>query len=88
MSSGEWMSSNWPVCPISDAPHRMGSALTYARRYALFTLGLVLWFTAELYHGHELGLAERVVTADQSLWPLIVVHGVWNTVGFWGTYAS
>ncbi|MGF6313433.1 hypothetical protein ABIB82_007567 [Bradyrhizobium sp. i1.8.4] len=39
-SSGEWMSSEWPVCPISEinAPHRMGSALTYARRYALFAL--------------------------------------------------
>src|SRR6202043_4201325 len=25
-SSGEWVSSDWPVCPISDtaAPHRMG----------------------------------------------------------------
>ena len=39
-SSGEWMSSDWPVCPISEtaAPHRMGSALTYARRYSLFAL--------------------------------------------------
>src|ERR1700716_4132698 len=39
-SSGEWVSSEWPVCPISDtaSPHRMGAALTYARRYALFTL--------------------------------------------------
>src|SRR5712672_1739027 len=39
-SSGEWMSSDWPVCPIGDAsaPQRMGAALTYARRYALFTL--------------------------------------------------
>src|SRR3974377_1272546 len=39
-SSGEWVSSDWPVCPISDtaAPHRMGAALTYARGYALFTL--------------------------------------------------
>src|SRR3954469_16379405 len=39
-SSGQWMSSDWPVCPVSDtaAPHRMGAALTYARRYALFTL--------------------------------------------------
>src|SRR6202521_1985999 len=39
-SSGEWVSSDWPVCPISDtaAPHRTGAALTYARRYALFTL--------------------------------------------------
>jgi ERF superfamily len=39
-SSGEWLSSDWPVCPISDtgSPQRMGAALTYARRYALFTL--------------------------------------------------
>ena len=39
-SSGEWISSEWPVCPVSEtaAPHRMGAALTYARRYALFTL--------------------------------------------------
>ena len=39
-SSGEWMSSDWPVCPVCEtaAPHRMGAALTYARRYALFTL--------------------------------------------------
>ena len=37
---GEWISSDWPVCPVSEtaAPHRMGAALTYARRYALFTL--------------------------------------------------
>ncbi len=39
-SSGEWLSSEWPVCPTSEtaAPRRMGAALTYARRYALFTL--------------------------------------------------
>src|SRR3979490_2945177 len=36
-SAGEWLSSEWPVCPISDtgSPQRMGAALTYARRYAL-----------------------------------------------------
>ena len=39
-SSGEWISSDWPVCALSETatPHRMGAALTYARRYALFTL--------------------------------------------------
>jgi hypothetical protein len=39
-SSGEWLSSDWPVCAVTDmtAPRRMGAALTYARRYALFTL--------------------------------------------------
>jgi len=39
-SSGEWIASDWPVCRIAETatPHRMGAALTYARRYALFTL--------------------------------------------------
>src|SRR6516164_4650095 len=39
-SSGEWVSSDWPVCPVGETatPHKMGAALTYARRYALFTL--------------------------------------------------
>jgi ERF superfamily len=39
-ASGEWISSDWPVCSSGEtaAPHRMGAALTYARRYALFAL--------------------------------------------------
>jgi len=39
-ASGEWIASEWPVCPIAETerPQRMGAALTYARRYALFTL--------------------------------------------------
>ncbi|OLB75943.1 MAG: hypothetical protein AUI16_10240 [Alphaproteobacteria bacterium 13_2_20CM_2_64_7] len=39
-ASGEWIASEWPVCPIAEManPQRMGAALTYARRYALFTL--------------------------------------------------
>ena len=39
-ASGEWIASDWPVCPIAETanPQRMGAALTYARRYALFTL--------------------------------------------------
>lgn len=39
-ASGEWLSSDWPVCATAEtaSPHRMGAALTYARRYALFTL--------------------------------------------------
>jgi len=37
---GEWIGSNWPICAIgeTETPHRMGAALTYARRYALFSL--------------------------------------------------
>jgi hypothetical protein len=39
-ASGEWIASDWPVCPIAETanPQRMGAALTYERRYALFTL--------------------------------------------------
>jgi ERF superfamily protein len=39
-ASGEWIASDWPVCPVADtaSPRRMGAALTYARRYALFAL--------------------------------------------------
>ena len=39
-ASGEWIASDWPVCALAElpAPHRMGAALSYARRYALFTL--------------------------------------------------
>ena len=39
-SSGEWIASDWPVCPVSEtaSPRRMGAAVTYARRYALFAL--------------------------------------------------
>jgi hypothetical protein len=39
-ASGEWIASDWPFCAVSETatPHRMGAALTYARRYALFTL--------------------------------------------------
>src|SRR5436309_3404204 len=39
-ASGEWISSDWRVCPISEtaSPQRTGAAPTYARRYAPFAL--------------------------------------------------
>jgi hypothetical protein len=39
-ASGEWIASDWPVCLIAETerPQRMGAALTYARRYSLFTM--------------------------------------------------
>src|SRR6266478_9705430 len=35
-ASGEWIASDCPVCQVSETatPHRVGAALTYARRYA------------------------------------------------------
>src|SRR5262245_37375521 len=39
-SSGEWISSDWPVCQISDiaSAQRVGVAPTYPRRYAVSAL--------------------------------------------------
>jgi hypothetical protein len=39
-ASGEWIASDWPVCALGDVaiPQRMGLALTYARRYSLFSI--------------------------------------------------
>jgi len=38
-ASGEWVASLWPVCHTAEVSAQMkGAALTYARRYALFTL--------------------------------------------------
>src|SRR5215472_1241239 len=33
-ASGEWIASDWPVCPVAETAnaHRMGAVLTYARR--------------------------------------------------------
>src|SRR5215475_7830319 len=43
-SSGEWIASDWPVCHVAETatPHRMGAALTYARRYALLPWSALL----------------------------------------------
>jgi tagatose-1,6-bisphosphate aldolase non-catalytic subunit AgaZ/GatZ len=62
-SSGEWMSSDWPVCPISETatPHRMGAALTYARRYALFTL---VGIAGEMISTHPISSLRRYQTQD------------------------
>ncbi len=67
----------WPFAALRQDP-----GTPYALRpsaawgYGLFTLSLLLWFTTEIFNGSELGLAERAVTADQTLWPLVVVASV------------
>ena len=37
-ASGEWLGSRYPVHPVKADPQGEGSALTYARRYALMAL--------------------------------------------------
>ncbi len=67
----------WPVAAMRqdpDAPNALRPSAAWG--FGLFTLSLLLWFTVELFNGSELGLAERAVTADQTLWPLVVVLSV------------
>jgi hypothetical membrane protein len=67
----------WPLAAIRGDP---GTPYCLRPRVAymavLFNLALLVWFTIELFNGPLLGLAERAVTADQSLWPLAVVVSV------------
>lgn len=37
-SSGQWFSSRYPVRPVQATPQGLGSAITYARRYALMAM--------------------------------------------------
>jgi hypothetical protein len=67
----------WPIAAIRrepDAP--LGLRLGAAVAITSVTLAVEMWFVIELFHGPELGLAERTVTADQSIWPLLVVLSV------------
>jgi len=44
-------------------------------------LGLLVWFAAELVtRGGQVGLAERVLTEAQAVWPLAVVLTCWRSV--------
>jgi hypothetical membrane protein len=67
----------WPIAAVRREPGApFGLRPAAAVVVTSFTLALLVWFTIELFHGPELGLAERTVTADQSIWPLLVVLSV------------
>ena len=67
-ASGEWLSSEWPVCPIAEtsAPRRMGAALTYARRYALFTLVGIAG--EDDLDAPDLGVTDRLASFRRPVW--------------------
>jgi hypothetical membrane protein len=67
----------WPIAAIRREPYAP-FGLRPVAAYAItgVTVALLVWFTVELFHGPLLGLAERAVTADQSIWPLLVALSV------------
>jgi hypothetical membrane protein len=74
----------WPLAAIRKdlgAPFGLRPAAAYAT--TAVTLVVLAWFTIELFNGPQLGLAERAVTVDQSIWPLIVVLSVLATSQRW-----
>jgi hypothetical membrane protein len=67
----------WPLAAMSrdpDAPYGLRPRVTY--RVLLVNLALLAWFTVELFNGPLLGLAERLITADEATWPLAVVLSI------------
>jgi len=80
-SSGEWVSSEWPVCPVSEtaSPRRMGAALTYARRYALFTLVGIAG--EDDLDAPDLGQAPESGSEAQSVTPVPRGHSNGGTAG-------
>ena len=41
---------------------------------ALALVGLLLWFAVMLQVGTAVGLVERILTAAEALWPIVVVQ--------------
>ena len=96
--------SQWAVPAIADVfkPQPQVSFLDYVRgNVGGFVLWAAIgWivggFIEEcLFRGFLLTRVSQLfangifyVLLGRNLWPLIVVHGVWNTVGIWSTYAS
>jgi hypothetical membrane protein len=67
----------WPLAAIRREPAApFGLRPAAALAITCATLAVEVWFVIELFNGPELGLAERTVAADQSIWPLLVVTSV------------
>lgn len=63
----------------SSVPDGLRPAVSAVAAGALF--GLLVWFAAELMTGGgQVGLAERVLTEAQAVWPLVVVLTCWRSM--------
>jgi uncharacterized protein DUF998 len=72
----------WPLGGLrrgSSVPGGLRPAVAAVAAGAL--LGLFVWFAAELMtRGGQVGLAERILTGAQAVWPLAVVWTCWRSV--------
>jgi Protein of unknown function (DUF998) len=72
----------WPLGGMrrgSSVPGGLRPAVSAVAAGAL--LGLLVWFAAELMtRGTQVGLAERILTEAQTVWPLAVVLTCWRSV--------
>src|SRR5262249_24334273 len=81
-ASGEWIASDWPVCAVAETanPQRMGAALTYARRYALFTLVGIAGEDLQEFEGLHSALIEEwgPVGPTEEDAVLTIAKGIWR----------
>jgi hypothetical membrane protein len=72
----------WPLGGLkrgSSVPGGLRPTVSAVAAGAL--LGLLVWFAAELMtRGAQIGLAERVLTEAQTVWPLAVVLTCWRSM--------
>ena len=72
----------WPLGGLrrgSSVPAGLRPAVSAVAAGVLF--GLLVWFAAELMaRGGQVGLAERVLTEAQAVWPLAVVLTCWRSM--------
>lgn len=75
-----WPAGSWrpgPSVPFGLRPNISAAA-------AGTLLGLLVWFGTELItRGGQVGLAERVLTEAQAVWPLVVVLTCWRLSSAW-----
>lgn len=70
-SSGQWISSLYPINPVKNDPQGLGSAITYGRRYALMALvGVVADDASDddgnAASGHRDGMISQMMAAPSS----------------------
>jgi len=77
--SGEFMESNYKIRPVKNDPQAVGSAITYARRYALSSvLGLNVDDDDDVSNDYVIKIIEAITTHDVDA---IGIRGIYTENG-------